>query len=319
MPAPTNLRVVFCGTGEIGLPALRALADAGAHPVVGVITQPDRPAGRDLQPRPPAIKTEALARGIPVFQPEKIRRDFSVLSAWAPDIMVVAAYGQILPREVLGVPRLGCINLHASLLPRHRGASPIQAAILSGDSETGITVMAMDEGLDTGDILLKRSLPIGATETAGALHDRLALLAAPALLEALDRLAEGPVSREPQDAALATYAPKLEKSDGRLDWREPADVLERRVRAMTPWPGASARLDGAVIKIHAAEAGAAGGEPGTILAAGPDGLVAAAGAGSLVLRELQLEGRRRHRAGDFLRGFPVAPGRKFDLSFSVPP
>jgi len=315
----SRLRVVFCGTGEIGLPALQALLTSAAHSVVGVITQPDRPAGRDLKPRPSAIKTAALACGIPVFQPEKIRRDFSNLSAWAPDIMVVAAYGQILSREVLDVARLGCINLHASLLPRHRGASPIQAAILDGDPETGITVMAMDEGLDTGDILLKRSLTIGDTETAGTLHDRLAALAAPVLLEALDRLADGSAVGEPQDATLATYAPKLEKSDGRLDWQQTSAVLARRVRAMTPWPGASARLDGAVIKIHAAAPGPAAGEPGTVLAAGPDGLVVASGSGSLVLQELQLEGRRRLGAGDFLRGFPVEPGRKFDLSFSVPP
>lgn len=313
----SHLRVVFCGTGEIGLPALQALADVSGHHLAGVITQPDRPAGRDLRPRASAIKLAALDRGLPVFQPEKIRRDFSLLREWAPDLMVVAAYGQILPREVLELPRLGCINLHASLLPRHRGASPIQAAILAGDPETGITVMAMDEGLDTGDILLKRSVPIGTEETAGSLHDRLAALAAPALLEALDRIANGTLRREAQETALATYAPKLEKHDGRLDWRQPAEALARRVRAMTPWPGATARLNGAILKIHATATAPFEGAPGTVLAAGLEGLVVAAGSGSLVLRELQLEGRRRLAAADFLRGFPVAPGTRFDLSFSV--
>ncbi|MEI8387812.1 MAG: methionyl-tRNA formyltransferase [Verrucomicrobiota bacterium] len=364
------MRIVFCGTGDIGLPSLKALADSARHELVGVITQPDRPAGRDLHPRPPAVKTEALARGVPVAQPERIRKDFSALAAWAPDLMVVAAYGQILPRAVLEIPRLGCLNLHASLLPRHRGASPVQASILAGDTETGVTVMYVDEGLDTGDILLARGIPIFPNETAGALHDRLADLAPSVLMESLDLLEGGSAPRVPQDSSLATYAPKLGRQDGRLDWREPAGLLARRVRAMTPWPGASARfVGGGVLKIHSAEefapiisirktkrqtggesgtgfpacepaqtqAGkpvshsqasrdchdweesADGGPPGTVLSAGPGGILVAAGDGSLALREVQLEGKKRLSAGEFLRGFPVPAGTAFDLSFSVPP
>ncbi|MEI6278210.1 MAG: methionyl-tRNA formyltransferase [Verrucomicrobiae bacterium] len=311
------MRIVFCGTGEIGLPSLKILADS--HDLVGVITQPDRPAGRDLKPRPPAVKTEALARGIPVVQPERIRKDFSALAEWSPDVMVVAAYGQILPRAVLDIPGLGCLNLHASLLPRHRGASPIQAAILAGDEGTGITVMFMDEGLDTGDILLARHIPILPDETAGSLHDRLADIAPAALTDALDLLAVGAAPRAAQDAALATYAPKLGRQDGRLDWTGPAGMLARKVRAMSPWPGASARINGAVVKIHEAVAAEESGVPGTVLSAGPRGISVAAGAGSLVLREVQLEGRKRLPAADFLRGFPLGPEMRFDLSFSLPP
>ncbi len=313
------MRIVFCGTGDIGLPSLKSLADSPQHKVVGVVTQPDRPAGREMRPRPSAIKIEALARGIPVFQPERLRKDFSTLAGWAPDVMVVAAYGQILPLAVLEIPRLGCLNIHASLLPRHRGASPIQAAILAGDAGSGITIMFMDEGLDTGDILLARPTPIPSTESAGELHDRLAEIAPEALMEALDLLASGQAPRIPQDSALATYAPKLGKRDGRLDWMQPADQLARRVRAMTPWPGASARLNGGILKIHSAGEGALAGSPGTVLSAGPDGIAVAAGKGSLVLQGIQLEGRKRLSAGDFLRGFPVVPGTKFDLSFSGSP
>lgn len=310
------MRIVFCGTGDIGLPSLKALADSRRHEVAGVITQPDRPAGRDMHPRPPEVKTEALARGIAVAQPERIRKDFSALAAWGPDLMVVAAYGQILPREVLTLPRFGCLNLHASLLPRHRGASPIQASILAGDSETGMASMYMDEGLDTGDILLMRKISIFPNETAGELHDRLADLGPEVLLDSLDLLEKGATPRTPQDSTLATYAPKLGKQDGRLDWREPAGLLARRVRAMSPWPGASARLAGGILKIHSAQESGEAGDPGTILSSGPDGIVVAAGQGSLVLREVQLEGRKRLSAGDFLRGFPLDAGTKFDLSFS---
>lgn len=314
------MRIVFCGTGDIGLPSLKALADSPQHEVCGVITQPDRPAGRDLRPRPPAVKVEALARGIPVEQPERIRKDFSALAAWRPDLMVVAAYGQILPRAVLGIPRLGCLNLHASLLPRHRGASPIQAAILAGDKETGVTAMYMDEGLDTGDMLIARSTPVFANETGGELHDRLAELAPAVLMDSLELLGSGHAPRTPQNPALATYAPKLDKKDGRLDWQEPSGLLARRARAMNPWPGAAARFSsGAILKIHSAEDSAAGGPPGTVLASGPDGILVAAGRGSLALREVQLEGKKRLAAGEFLRGHPVPPGTMFDLSFSVPP
>jgi methionyl-tRNA formyltransferase len=283
-----------------------------------VITQPDKPAGRDLKPRASAIKLLALERGIPVHQPPKLRdaASLEMLRGLNPDVMVVVAYGQILPKSVLKLPRLGCLNLHASLLPRHRGASPIHAAILAGDAKTGMTVMYMDEGLDTGDILLEEALEIGPQETTGQLHDRLADLAAPCLLRALDLLATGSAPRTPQDSHLATYAPKLKKSDGWLDWSRPAPELALRIRAMSPWPGAFARIAGHVLKIHSATESSASGEPGTVLQADANGLTVAGGIGSLSLESVQLEGRKRLPASDFLRGFPLAPGAVFDLSFS---
>ena len=308
------MRTVFCGTGPIGLPALAALAESDEYKPCAVFTQPDRPAGRDLKPRPSAIKLFALEKNLPVFQPEKIRSPDAIatLRSLEPDLMVVAAYGQLLPPAVLEIPRLGCINLHASLLPRHRGASPINAAILAGDTHTGITVMFMDAGLDTGDILLAEPLPISPADTAGSLHDKLAELAAPCLLRALPLLASGKAPRTPQDPALATHAPKLKKSDGFLAWNEPAESLALRVRAMSPWPGAFAKFQGRTIKIHQARAAAESGTPGTILSSGPGGILVAAATGSLLLEELQLEGRKRLPAAEFLRGFPIPTGQKLE-------
>jgi methionyl-tRNA formyltransferase len=315
------MRIVFCGTGEIGAPALQALLTSEKHTVVGVITQPDKPAGRDLKPRMSAIKQIALAQNLPVQQPEKLRSAAALddLRALAPDLMVVAAYGQILPKSVLETPRLGCLNLHASLLPRHRGASPIHAAILAGDHETGITVMYMDEGLDTGDILLAQKLAIGSDETTGQLHDRLADLASPCLLEALDLLEQGNAPRIPQDNALTNYAPKLKKTDGLLDWHQPAEALATRIRAMSPWPGATTHLAGQTLKIHAAATDSTSGTPGEILASAPGVLRVACGSGSLVLLSLQLEGRKRLPAAEFLRGHPLPPGTRLDLSFPPAP
>jgi methionyl-tRNA formyltransferase len=312
------MRVVFCGTGEIGLPALKALLDSGKYELPGVITQPDKPAGRDLKPRASAIKQLAVERGIPVHQPPKLRdaASLEMLRSLKPDVMVVVAYGQILPKSVLELPPLGCLNLHASLLPRHRGASPIHAAILAGDTTTGMTVMYMDEGLDTGDVLLEEALDIGPQETTGELHDRLANLAAPCLLRALELLASGTAPRTPQDSHSATYAPKLKKSDGWLDWSKPAPELALRIRSMSPWPGAFARISGHVLKIHAAAEHPASGTPGTVLQADANALVVACGSGSLSLLSVQLEGRKRLSAVEFLRGFPLAPGDRFDLSFS---
>ena len=315
------MRIVFCGTGEIGAPALHALLASKKHTIVGVITQPDKPAGRDLKPRMSAIKQIALAQNLPVQQPEKLRSAAALedLRALAPDLMVVAAYGQILPKSVLETPRLGCLNLHASLLPRHRGASPIHAAILSGDHETGITVMYMDEGLDTGDILLAQKLAIGSDQTTGQLHDRLADLAAPCLLEALELLEQGNAPRIPQDSALATYAPKLKKTDGLLDWHQPAEALVTRIRAMSPWPGAYTHLNGQTLKIHAAKTDPASGPTGEILASEPGVLRVACGSGSLILESLQLQGRKRLPAAEFLRGHPLPPGTRLDLSFPPAP
>lgn len=300
------------------MPTLRALLEAGGHEVAAVVTQPDKPAGRELKPRPSVIKTLALERGVEVFQPPRIRAPEAVarLRELRPDVMVVVAYGQILSREVLEVPRIGCLNLHASLLPRHRGASPIQAAMLAGDKETGITVMWMNEGLDTGDILLAEALPILPAETAGELHDRLAELAAPCLLRALEMIQKGVAPRIPQRDDLSTHASKLRKADGFLDWSDSASALALRVRAMAPWPGAFAVLDGRVLKIHQAVAVDAHGVPGTVLQADVEGFVIAAGEGALALKTVQLEGRKRMDAAGFLRGFPVECGQVLDLSFS---
>lgn len=316
-----TMRVVFCGTGDIGVPALRALLDSSRHEVVGVISQPDKPAGRELKLQASVIKLVATERGVPVFQPLKVRSQESIeiLESLQPDVMVVVAYGQILPARVLQIPKFGCLNLHASLLPRYRGAAPIQAAILSGDQETGMTVMYMDEGLDTGDILLMARAPIGLSDTAGELHDRLAEIGAPALLQALELVESGTAPRIPQDPKLATHVRKLKKTDGLLDWHEPASRLALRVRAMSPWPGAFARLGGQNLKIHEACVSPQFGAPGQILAVGADGITIAAGADSLTLKTIQLEGRKRLPAGDFLRGHPLKVGDSMDLSFPPAP
>lgn len=317
------MRVVFLGTGAIGVPSLKALATDGFHNVQAVFTQPDRPAGRNFELRPPPVKIAARELDLPIFQPEKIRapKALGELIALGPEVIVVAAYGQILPKAILSLPRLGCINIHASLLPRHRGASPIHAAILEGDAETGITVMQMDEGLDTGDILLKTTLPIHPNETAGSLHDRLAQLAPAALLECLELLGRGVASRERQDATLATYAPKLNRGDGEIDWNRPAVEIERRVRAMTPWPGAytliSLRNMQGVLKVHQAEIWKDGGKQpgakaGTVVAAGDDGIVVAAGEGGIVLKEVQIEGRKRLKVPEFLRGHSIPVGMRLE-------
>ena len=308
------MRLVFCGTGEIGLPSFRALC-ASTHEVVGVVTQPDRPAGRDLKPRVSVIKSEALKNGLPIFQPERIRAPESVesLRSLAPDVMVVVAYGQILPASVLQIPQLGCLNVHTSILPRHRGASPIQTAILSGDEETGVTIMFMDEGLDTGDVLWVERTPIGARETAGELHDRLAELAPGPLLRALSLVELGKAPRVAQDTGLATLSRKLKKTDGLLDWSDSACRLDFRVRAMTPWPGAWTKfaVSGENLKIHRARVAEGEGMPGTILATTADGIRVATGVQCLVLEEVQLDGRRRLSVADFLRGRPMAVGESF--------
>ncbi len=294
---------------------MRALVAAGSHEVVAVFTQPDRPAGRDLKPRAPPIKVAAQELDLHVFQPEKLRGHDAraELVALKPEVIIVAAYGQILPETILSLPPFGCINIHASLLPRHRGASPIHAAILQGDGETGVTIMQMDEGLDTGDILFRAAIPIAAGETAGSLHDRLARLAPNALLRCLDLLKRGALSPEKQDGARATYAPKLTRKDGEIVWSQPAREIEKRVRAMTPWPGAytfvTLKDAPAILKIHRAQISERGGTtPGTVLAANEEGVIVAAGEGGIVLKEMQIAGGRRLTAGEFLHGHPIAPG-----------
>jgi methionyl-tRNA formyltransferase len=300
------MRTVFIGAGEIGVPTLQALLKS-EHEVVGVVTQPDKPVGRSQSIEPPPIKKALSGTKIPVLQPPRIkeRQAIEEIRALKPDVIVVMAYGQILPRDVLEIPKITCLNLHASLLPRWRGAAPIQAAIAAGDGETGITVMYMDEGLDTGDVLLQRTIDILPIDTGGGLHDRLAGIAAETLLESLDLLAKGNAPRTPQDNSLATYASKLKREDGKIDWSDPADGIERKIRAFDPWPGAfmAIKTNGTQkLKIFSATIVDLQGKPGEILSS-QNAFVVAAGKDALSLREVQLEGKRRMSAGEFLRGY----------------
>ncbi|MGA7276177.1 MAG: methionyl-tRNA formyltransferase [Candidatus Udaeobacter sp.] len=323
--ASGRMRIVFIGTGEIGIPTLEALLKS-EHDVIGLVTQPNKPAGREQRIEPPPIK-KAVTSGapnaspartgralpFPILQPVRIKDQHAIedIGVLKPDVIVVRAYGQILPRDVLEIPKIACLNLHASLLPRWRGAAPIQAAIAGGDPETGITVMHMDEGLDTGDILLQRRIDIRSNDTGGSLHERLAQIAPEALLESLRLLATNAALHIPQDNSLATYAPKLTREDGRIDWSEPAQTIERRIRAYNPWPGAfmelapllldSTAAGGRNLKIFSASVVDLSGEAGEILP-GEDGLVIAASKGALSLGEVQLEGKRRMTASEFLRG-----------------
>ncbi|HET6888246.1 MAG TPA: methionyl-tRNA formyltransferase [Candidatus Udaeobacter sp.] len=296
------MRIVFIGAGEIGVPTLQALLKS-EHEVVGVVTQPDKPVGRSQSIEPPPIKNTLSGTNIPVLQPARIkdRQALEEIRALRPDVIVVMAYGQILPRGLLETPEIGCLNLHASLLPRWRGAAPIQAAIAAGDREIGMTVMYMDEGLDTGDILLQRTIDILPADTGGALHDRLAGVAPETLLESLDLLAKGKAPRTPQDNAVATYAPKLKREDGKIDWSDPADAIERKIRAFNPWPGAFMKFDGRNLKIFSAAIVPVHGTPGEILRSENE-LVVAAGEEALSLCEVQLEGKRGMTAAEFLRG-----------------
>ncbi|HEY8835219.1 MAG TPA: methionyl-tRNA formyltransferase [Chthoniobacterales bacterium] len=297
------MRVLFIGTGEIGVPVLRWLLESGEHELVGVVTQPDKPVGREQRIEPPPIKAALAGSSVPVLQPKRIKAEEAVaeIQAIAPDVIVVMAYGQILPRVVLEIPRLACLNLHASLLPRYRGAAPIQAAIVAGDRETGITVMHVDEGLDTGDVLLEKRIEIALGETGGSLHDRLAEIAPAALRKALALVAAGTAPRLPQDSSAATYAPKLEREDGRIDWNEPAALIERKIRAFDPWPGAFTVLRDATgsdrkLKIFRASVVDS-------CSADPANLVIPTKQAAVKLEEVQLEGKRRMSATEFLRGY----------------
>jgi methionyl-tRNA formyltransferase len=312
MPSPG--RIVFAGSPEFALPALAVVADS-LHDLCAVLTQPDRPAGRGRALQMSPVKRYALERGIPVMQPESLRRDAQAvaqLRALAPDLLVVVAYGLILPPAVLDLPARGCVNLHASLLPRWRGAAPIQAALLAGDERTGVSLMRLEEGLDTGPVAAARAVTIGARETAGELHDRLAALGAELLASELAGLLDGSAVFVPQPTVGVTYAPKFGKSDARLDWHEPAAALARRIRAYNPWPVAETRLDGRQLRcwdatVLPADAHAAA-EPGRVLAAGPAGIDVQTGAGILRLLAVQLAGRQRLDAGTFANGQQL-PGK----------
>jgi methionyl-tRNA formyltransferase len=306
------MRVVFIGTGDIGVPTLHTLLTSTDHELVGIVTGPDKPVGREQRIEASPIKQAFAGTNMSILQPARIKDPQAIqqIRALNADVIVVMAYGQILPRDVLEIPRVACLNFHASLLPRWRGAAPIQAAIAAGDRETGITVMFMDEGLDTGDILLQRKIYILPNDTGGMLHDRVAQAAPEALIESLRLLGSDKAPRAPQDTARVTYAPKLNREHGRIDWKEPAEVIERKIRAYNPWPGAFMKLENRNLKIFSASVVDLSGSPGEILHQQNEFIVAAA-ARALSLNEVQMEGKKRMRAAEFLRGhtsFPRAAG-----------
>jgi methionyl-tRNA formyltransferase len=309
------MRIVFAGTPDFAVPALEALVAAGED-IVLVLTQPDRPSGRGLAIAESAVKRAALAHRLEVFQPPTLRDAGAQarLAALSPDLMVVAAYGLILPQAVLDIPRLGAINIHASLLPRWRGAAPIQRAILAGDGETGISIMRMEAGLDTGPVLLSAPIPIEPHDTAGTVHDELAALGGRLVLEVVELLGAGPLRGVTQPAEGVTYAAKIGKGEARIDWARSAADIDCKIRAFNPVPGASTTLDGAEVKVWRARPLAIrdGATPGTILrASASDGLVVACVEGALALDELQKAGGKRLAAADFLRGTRLEPGRRF--------
>lgn len=315
------MRVIFAGTPEFARAALERLHAAGFD-IPLVLTQPDRPAGRGMKLQASPVKAFALEKGIAVAQPRSLRLDGKypedaaaareAIAAAKADVMVVAAYGLILPQWVLDAPRLGCLNIHASLLPRWRGAAPIHRAIEAGDTETGITIMQMDAGLDTGDMLVTERLAIRGDDTTASLHDRLAVLGGRLIVEALEIAACGGFTPVKQPAQGVTYAHKIEKAEAAIDWAQPAAAIARRIRAFDPFPGASSVLDGETIKFWRAATADGRGAPGTVLASGDEGVLVACGEGALLATELQRAGGKRLPAAQFLRGFDLKPGMMFE-------
>jgi methionyl-tRNA formyltransferase len=305
------LKVLFLGTSEFSCPSLEALLES-AHEVIGVVTQPDRPKGRGQKFAPSPVKSLAVAKNLPVFQPERVRDHSSleVLKSLHPDLMVVVAYGQILSPAVLAIPPRGCVNVHASLLPKFRGAAPIARAILEGETRTGVTTMLMDPGMDTGPILLTAETSVEESDTQGTLHDRLARMGARLLGQTLEGLEKGTLTALPQDPSLATYAPKIQREEGRINWQTPARQLCNLLRAFDPWPGAFTVWAARILKLfqprlletEAREA------PGTVVETSAAGLRIATSHGDLLIRELQLANRPRMGVSEFLRGYPLKPG-----------
>jgi len=307
------VNVLFAGTPEFAARSLEAILQS-RHNVVGVVTQPDRPTGRGLARAPSPVKKLAAARGIQVAQPVNLRdvRAQAELEHFRADVIVVAAYGLILPQPMLEFPRYGAVNIHPSLLPRWRGSTPIQRALLAGDRDTGVSIMKMDTGLDTGPVLMREKIPILEDDTAGTLQDRLAELGARLIVQALDALEVGGVKAIPQPAEGVTYAAKLDRREARVDWRVSAVMVNRRVRALNPSPGADARVRGVELKIWRCATAAGQGEPGEVLSPDPRGLCVACGEGSVVVTELQRSGGKRLPAAEFLRGFPLSAGERFE-------
>jgi len=303
-------RAVFMGTPAFAVPSLSALAKS--ENVTLVVTNPDRPSGRGQALTKPPVKVEAQRLGLPVFQPEKAKHPDSVarIAAEKPDLIVVAAYGHILPKAMLDIPPYGCINVHASLLPKYRGAAPINWAVARGETVTGVTIMKMDVGMDTGPMLLVREMPIADDDTARTLYDKLSLLGAEALAEALDALRGGTLPEKPQDETLATYAPMLKKEHGEIDWSRPAVEVRNLIRGMTPWPSATTSHEGKALKILSASLRDGRGEPGEVIDVGRDGMVVACGEGAVALGLVQPEGGRAMSSMDYARGRRVKKGER---------
>ncbi len=311
------LRIVFMGTAELSCPILRALIEAPDFQVVAVVTQPDRPKGRDLKVQGSPVKELALKAKLPVLQPVRARDEafLQQLRSLQPELIAVAAYGQIVPTSILELPRFGCLNVHTSLLPRYRGAAPIQWAILNGDQETGVTIMKMDAGLDTGGILTQAETPIRPEDDAQTLHERLAQMGADLLVRTVREHVAGTIVARPQPAEGLSYAPKIEKQDGRIDWKQPAQTIWNRVRGLVPWPGAYSYLPGQpqphLLKLWRAEVVEGSGQPGDIIKADKTGIVVACGVAALRILALQREGGKRLDAQAFLAGHPLQPGQRF--------
>ena len=320
-----HMKLVFMGTPDFAVPCLEALAEAG-HDIRTVVTQPDRPKGRRRTPQPSPVKEAAVARGLPVYQPQRVNKPDVLprIRDLEPDAIVVVAYGQKLPRELLELPPWGCINVHASLLPKYRGAAPIQAVLLAGEEETGVTIMQMVEAMDAGDILAQARTPIAPDENAGQLHDRLAELSAPVLVDTFAKLVHGQLTPQPQNHAEATLAPKFSKADGVVDWQRDAEYLARFVRAVTPWPGAATEIVTAesskpirvALLAACATRDSCTGDAshGTVLQVSDAGIEVATGRGALLITRLQQSGKKPHDAAEFLRGRPVQAGDRFQAS-----
>lgn len=299
------MRILFMGTPEIAEKCLETLCDAGMD-VAAVFTQPDRPKGRGMALTPPPVKVLAQRKGIAVYQPKKLRKSMDIIASIDPELIVVVAYGKILPKEVLDYPGYGCINLHASLLPRHRGASPIQAAILAGDTVGGVTTMYMSEELDAGNIIFAQETPIYDDDTGGTLHDRYADIGGKLLLKTIDAIGKGEAPSIPQNHALATFCSPIRKEDARIDWTRPSAEIRNLVRAYNPWPVAHTEIKGRELKIYSVKTGSQdripGSQPGDVLSAGDPGIEVATGDGSVYITELQTAGKRRMTAAEYLRG-----------------
>ncbi|MEE9613361.1 MAG: methionyl-tRNA formyltransferase [Thermodesulfobacteriota bacterium] len=310
-----SLKVVFMGTPEFAVPSLKAMIEAGAD-VRAVVTQPTRPSGRGLSAKDSPVKTLALEHKLPVLEPLTIKGEgfINELKALGPDLIAVVAYGRILPRAVLDLPRLGCVNLHASLLPAYRGAAPVNWAVINGEAKTGVSTMLMDEGMDTGAVLLTEEIEIGEDETTGEVLEKLSGLGAALLVKTIGLLQEGKLTPEPQDDTKATYAPLLKKEDGRVDWTKSPEEIRNRLRGLKPWPGTYSYWNGKLLKIHGARVstGVDGkAAPGVVISAAADGIVVKCGSGALKVTELQLEGKRRMSAAEFLRGHSLGEGESF--------